>query len=61
MDPVLEEKENIPRIPITEAVPEVLPTVLKPVFVVFPKTSEPEKIPATIMEMQVVEDSSTTL
>ena len=61
VDPVLEEKENIPRIPITEAVPEVLPTVLKPVFVVFPKTSEPEKIPATIMEMQVVEDSSTTL
>ena len=56
VDPVVEDKESIPRIPITEAVPEVLPTILKPLFVVFPKTSEPEKIPATIMEMQIVNE-----
>lgn len=56
VDPVVEDKESIPRIPITEAVPEVLPTNLKPVFVVFPKTSEPEKNPATIMEMQIVNE-----
>ena len=57
VDPVIESKESIPRIPITEAVPEVLPTILKPVFVVFPKTSEPDTEPATIMEMQTVEET----
>ena len=56
LDPVAEAKESIPRIPITEAVPEILPTVLKPVFVVFPSTPKPDTEPATIMEMQIVEE-----
>ena len=55
-DPVAEDKDSIPRIPITEAVPEILPTVLKPVFVVFPSTPKPDTEPATIMEMQIVEE-----
>ena len=61
IDPVVESKDSIPRIPITEAVPEILPTVLKPVFVVFPSTPKPNTEPAIIMEMQTVEEDSTEL
>ena len=62
IDPNFELKDDIERKPITEAVPEVLPTfVQSPVFVVLPaSTSNQDEEPATIMEMQVVNEPEVT-
>ena len=62
IDPNFELKDDIERKPITEAVPEVLPTfVQNPVFVVLPaSTSNQDEEPATIMEMQVVDEPEVT-
>ncbi len=57
-DPTIEDKDDIERIPITQAVPEVLPTFAnKPVFVVLPMTSK-EQEPFLIMNMQSVNEEA---
>lgn len=53
IDPNVEDKDLIERIPITQAVPERLPTsFIDPVFVVLPAKDEP----AFIMDMQSMVD-----
>ena len=54
VDPIIETKETIKRVPITEAVPEILPNFVEPIFLVYPKTSEDEE-PALVMNMQTME------
>lgn len=58
VDPNVEDKDFIERIPITEAIPEIFPTTLvqEPVFVVFPRTSEDEE-PAMILDMELVDNA----
>jgi len=56
VDPTIETKDTIERIPITQAVPEILPNLIQPqVFVVYPGTPEE---PAVVMNMEVVDDTN---
>jgi len=56
VDPIIETKDSIERVPITQAVPEILPNLIQPkpeVFIVYPGVPEE---PALVMNMETVQD-----
>lgn len=60
VDPIAEDKESIERKPITQAVPEILPSIAQPVFVVYPKTRQDDPEQALILDMEIMDDEEVT-